>query len=133
MGGVELNGEWRGRKETGRTFMTVIPDLTMGTFQEVIEKFVHPVSIIWTDGHSSYCFLDTDARYEHKTVIHRRGEFVKLREDGVRISSNAIEGGFSRTKRLLRNYHAKPSTKKGYSPYLAEFMWRTRFLKLKIT
>ena len=32
-----------------------------------------------------------------------------MRKDGVRISTNAIEGLFARVKRLLRRYRAAPA------------------------
>ena len=36
---------------------------------------------------------------------------------------------FSRAKRLLRTYVAVPRTEEGYGLYMAEFVWRTRFLR----
>ena len=85
MGGVELNGSWSGRKQTGRAFLVVIRDQTALTFQEVIEKHVAPGTTIWTDGASSYAWLDRDERFTHETVIHRRGEFSRMRADGVKV------------------------------------------------
>ena len=54
----------------------------------------------------------TEPGYQHEGVIHRRGESKKLRErDGVKISTNAIEGYFSRVTRFLRKYRALPKNK----------------------
>ena len=128
MAGVELTGTWKGRKTTGRQFLVIIADKDMATFRAVIEAHVLPGTLIWTDGHASYGFLDTHPDYTQETVIHRRGIFARRREDGVIISSNAIEGLFARLKRMMRAYRATPNKETGYALYLGEFMWRTRFL-----
>ena len=100
----------------------------MALFQMVIERYVAPGTEVWTDGHASYGFLATHPDYTWETVIHRRGEFARLRLDGIVISTNAIEGLFARLKRMTRNYRATPKKSTGYALYLGEFMWRTRFL-----
>ena len=127
--GVELNGTWSGRKETGKTFMVIIEDKTKETFKQIIEKHVVAGSTIWTDGHASYGWLDGDVRFVHESVIHRNREFARLRADGVVISTTAIGGMFSRAKRLLRKYHAMPRKKEYYGLFLGEFMWRSRFVR----
>ena len=65
MGGVELNGVWTGRKQTGRAFLVIIHNKKAETFREVIEKYVAEGTTIWTDGHSSYSWFDNDDRYKH--------------------------------------------------------------------
>jgi len=65
---------------------------------------------------------DAGSGYEHEDVIHRKGRFVKMRADGIQISTNAIEGMFGRTKRLLRIYRAKPDSAEDYGVYLGEFL-----------
>ena len=73
---------------------------------KVIEAHVEKGSIIWTDGHASYAWLDeADSGYTHESVIHRRGEFAKLK-NSANVSTNAIEGMFALAKRLLRQYMA---------------------------
>ena len=131
MAGVELNGKWAGRKETGKSFCVIVEDHSALTFRQVIEAHVHPGSIIWTDGHASYLWLDGDERFVHESVIHRRGEFARLRADGVVISTNAIEGLFSRVKRMLKAHHAIPRRSSGYGQHLGEFLWRSRFVHRK--
>jgi transposase-like protein len=108
--------------------MVVVTDKSAETFKQVIRDHVHEGSVVWTDGHASYGWMDTDDNYTHETVIHRRGEFARLRADGVVISTNAIEGLFSRTKRMLRRHHAAPRSKNGYGLHLGEFLWRSRFV-----
>jgi transposase-like protein len=132
MGGVELDGPLRGRKQTGKAFLVIIENKRESTFREVIEKHVLPGSTIWTDGHASYGWLDNDPRFTHETVIHRRGEFSRVNAAGTTVSSNAIEGMFSRVKRLLKRVYATPKKAKGYALFMGEFLWRQRFVQAKL-
>ena len=102
----------------------LIQDKTAKTFKTVIEKHVHEGSVVWTDGHKSYEWMDKCPHYTHESVVHRRGEFSRLRESGVRVSTNAIEGLFSRMKRFLRGYQACPRRTKHYAAFMGEFLWR---------
>ena len=129
MGGVELDKAGKGRKCTGRAFLVLIHNRTAETFRKVIEDHVADGTTIWTDGHASYKWLDNDERFEHDAVIHRKGQFMKKNEEGIKVSTNAIEGLFGRTKRMMRRVNAKVPTKQAYGLYMAEFLWRTRFLK----
>ena len=108
--------------------MVVVTDKTAATFWQVILDHVHEGSVVWTDGHASYGWMGSDDRFEHETVIHRRGQFAKMRGDSAIISTNAIEGLFSRTKRMLRRTRACPHSKEGYGLHLGEFLWRCRFV-----
>ena len=47
------------------------------------------------------------------------------------ISTNAIEGLFSRMKRMLKGHHAIPGQSEGYGEHLGEFLWRSRFVQRK--
>ena len=93
---------------------------------QVIEKHVHEGSTVWTDGHASYLWLDEDPRFVHESVVHRKGEFARLRLTGIVVSTNAIEGLFSRVKRMLKRHHAVPRRQEGYGAHLGEFIWRSR-------
>ena len=72
----------------------------------MIRKYVEVGSHIWTHGHKSYVWLDSTLDFEHESVIHRRGGFAKLLASGVKRPTNAIEGLFSKMKRLLRTHQA---------------------------
>ena len=104
-----------GRKTTGRCFVKLIGDKTKETFEEVIRKHVHIGSLLWTDGHKSYDWLDDTPDFTHEGIVHRKGEFVRLRKSGVRVSTTAIEGLFSRMKRFLRGYQAAPKKREHYA------------------
>ena len=109
--------------EGGKGFAVLIQDKTAKTFKTVIEKHVHEGSVVWTDGHKSYEWMDK-CPHTHESVVHRRGEFSRLRESGVRVSTNAIEGLFSRMKRFLRGCQACPRRTEHFAAFMGEFLWR---------
>ena len=78
-----------------------------------------------------YNWLDQqgDPFFEHFKVIHAKGEFSRRGAGGELISTNGVEGVFSRMKRLLRGYRASPSDASQYGDYLGEFLWRMRFVR----
>ena len=77
-----------------------------------------------------YGWLDqqSDAFFQHFKVVHAKGEFSRRGAGGELISTNGVEGLFSRMKRLLRGYRASPSDTSQYGDYLGEFLWRMRFV-----
>ena len=126
MAGVEL--DLRTRTETGRCFAVLIPDRSRRTFERVIRKWVHPGSRIWTDKHRSYSFLGArTSGYQWAAVNHSQGEFARD-EDGVNVSTNAVEGFFGRLKKSLRALGITNINQRQYAPYMAEFVWRARYL-----
>ena len=86
LGVVELSGAYYGRKTLGRAVLKVLPDKTMESIEAVLRPFLAPGTTVWTDGNPSYNFLDEDPSFVHDKVKHRRGEFSKLRKDGVKVS-----------------------------------------------
>ena len=129
MGGVELNHAGKDRKCTGNAFLVVIHNKKASTFKEVIEKHIMAGTTIWHDGHASYGWLRDNAMYpKSDKVIHRKGQFSKKNADGEIVSTNAIEGLFGRTKKMLRKLNARAFRKASYGLFLAEFLWRTKFL-----
>ena len=113
--------------------MTIIGNKTAAIFEKVIRDHVHAGSLVWTDGHKSYNWLDAADDFTHESVVHRKGEFARLRQDGVRVSTNAIEGLFSRMKRFLRGYQAAPKKQEHYAAFMGEFLWRTHRGKVDAT
>ena len=97
------------------------------TFQRVITQHVHPGSLIWTDSHKSYQWLERpDSGFYWQSINHRRAEFAR-REGGVNISTNAIEGLFHRMKATFRHLHVSRVSKRRYGPLLAEYLFRARY------
>eukprot|EP00973_Karenia_brevis_P077239 10730077-Karenia_brevis.AAC.1 len=81
--------------------------------------------MIWTDKHKSYAFLGRrGSGYSWRSVNHSRREFARTDPDGVRVSTNAVEGLFSPMKKLNRYLHVHKVSKRAYGLYLAEFAWR---------
>lgn len=113
------------RRQTSRVALTPLPDRRAESIRRVMENHILPGSTIWSDGHRSYQWLDNDPRYTHQVVVHAWGEFARMGPDGAIISTNAAEGLFSRCKTFLRTRRAR---KVAYGHYLAEFLWRSRFL-----
>ena len=128
LGAVKLSGAHYGRKVLGRALLKVLPDKSMDSISEAVRQWVAPGSLVWTDGAPSYNFLDSDEHYTHDKVVHRKGEFSKRRADGVKVSTNAVEGLFSRCKRFLRGFRACPAKRSRYGLFLSEFLFRNQFL-----
>ena len=116
MAGVELDSVGPKRKTTGKCFIMLVKNKLDTTFQEVIRSHVRAGSLVWTDGHKSYAWLNACPEYKHQEVVHARGHFSKKDEQGVVVSTNAVEGMFARVKRLLRTYLAMPRSGDGSGP-----------------
>lgn len=79
-----------------------------------------------TEGHST-CILGMSelarSGYRHSEIVHKNREFARDGPDG-RVSTNAVEGLFSRVKRFLRITGSKKVGRSKYGPVLGEFLWR---------
>eukprot|EP00971_Amphidinium_carterae_P143609 2845223-Amphidinium_carterae.1 len=49
--------------------------------KKVIREHIHAGTDVWSDGHASYTWLDSDADYTHAVVVHSQGEFSRRRAD----------------------------------------------------
>ena len=123
---------------TGQCHLEVLPGATEKRefIEPLIRKYVRRGGLIWTDGHSSYKWigagalrgqLSPEAGYYWDWCNHKAGEFSHG-EDLV--STNSAEGLFGRTKRFFRKCNLTKVAHADYAPYLAEFLWRERFLVL---
>jgi len=76
------------------------------------------VSLVATDEHSGYQYLERWQGLPHQTVSHREGEYVR----GI-VHTNSMENFWSLLKRgIIGTYH---NVSKKYLPlYLNEFQWR---------
>ncbi len=89
-----------------------------------LHRFVHEVvdkekiSLVATDEHSGYQYLERWQQLPHETVNHRQGEYVR----GI-VHTNNMESFWSLLKRgVMGTYH---NVSKKYLPlYLAEFSFR---------
>ena len=118
--------------ETGRAVVEVVPNKEAETLARIMKQYIMPGSTVYTDGASMYSWLDKfPEMWRHLSVLHAKGQFSKKGPQGELVSTNGIEGLFSRMKRLLRTYRAAPSHASQYGDYLGEFVWRMRFLRTK--
>ena len=123
-GGVEL--DLMTRTCTGRAFLIQVPDRRRQTLERHIRERIAPGALIWTDGHASYKFLGLGAPergalsprsgFRWDWVNHAQGEFA--RGD---VSTNAVEGLFSRLKKSLRASRITKIHQQDYGIYLENF------------
>lgn len=107
-GMLERGGELRARK---------VPDASAATVQGAIRQHVEPGANIMTDEHRGY--LGLDGIFNHHTVNHSAGEYVKH----YFIHTNGLEGAWSLFKRQVFGIHHFVSTKH-LDRYLDEFTYR---------
>jgi transposase-like protein len=114
IGGVE----WT---EARKFFAMRVPDRSSETILEVIQKFVHPGSIIYTDCWAGYETEELEnLGFQHLTVNH--SDFYVDPETGVH--TNNIEGTWAGLKLLISKRHRSGPSVDGY---LDAFTWRRWF------
>ena len=104
-------------RETKQVQAQVIDEPDEDTLQQFIAERVEEGATVYTDGSHAYNGLRTDG-FEHETVIHSRGEYV--RGD---CHTNGIEAFWSMIKRAIMGVYHKMS-KKHLGKYVAEFVER---------
>lgn len=116
------------RKGTRRCHLQIIRDADRVTIEAAIRAKVALGATVWTDGHASYKWLENaNSDYDWDTVIHSDRQFSKCRIDGVCISTNSVEGFFSRVKKHLE-VTGVTKVKKRTTVSFGEFLWRERYL-----
>lgn len=101
----------------GKVMTKVVPNVRKDTLQDIIEANVEEGSTIHTDELRSYNGLN-EKGYEHKTVSHGKGEYVKG-DSHV----NTMEGFWSRLKPSINGTHIHVS-KQHMQNYIGEFEYR---------
>ena len=99
----------------------VLPKVTAKNLRAAVLQHVEAGATIHTDELLGYKNLkDT---YQHETVNHSAGEYVRNFKCGKQITTNTVEGSFSLLKRgIVGAFH---HVSKGHLPrYLAEFDYR---------
>ncbi len=99
----------------GKITAKVVPNVTVPEIHKFINDNVKPASTLYTDEHSGYEGLDG---YEHKSVNHHSGEYVK--DD---VYTNTIEGFWSLVKRGVDGVYHSVSPKYLQS-YVDEYSFR---------
>jgi transposase-like protein len=107
-----------GMLERGGEFRALhIDSLRAKDLHATVERHVEPGAAVITDEYVSYQGLD--ARYQHFTINHSQGEYV--RNDFVH--TNSVEGAWALLKRQIIGIHHWISVKHLHR-YVAEATWR---------
>ena len=110
--------------ETKLGFMEFVPDRSAATLLNVIEKYIIPGSIIYSDSWRAYSRIDqipVVPRYEHYTVNHKR-YFV---DPITGVHTNSIENMWKNAKHKFKAMAGVHSHM--LQSYIDEFLWRQRF------
>ena len=89
------------RTRTGRSIPRVVEGEQKIPIKKIIEEYIAEGFLIWTYSAKACSWLKTTSNYQTVQIIHEDGEFSRVDEDGEVISTNAVEGLFSRVKRFL--------------------------------
>ena len=101
-------------------FLVEVPDRSAATLIPIIQQWIRPGSIIYSDCWLAYSQLNS-LGYTHQTVNHKRN-FVDPKTGAC---TNQVEGMWSRAKSKFKSLHG--TNRSLISEYLAEFMWSQRF------
>jgi hypothetical protein len=110
LGGVERTPE-------RRIFLSVVPDRSLQTLEDVISRHVYAGSIVHTDLWRGYSQLAKNFDYMHLTVNHSR-HFV---DPTTQVHTNTIEGTWAGIKLGIPR---RNRTKDEIDEHLFEFIWR---------
>lgn len=101
-----------------------IDSANSATLKGAIRGLVDPSSTIVTDEHRCYIGIGKEFEGGHKTVTHSSGEYVRHEQCGeVFVSTNTVEGFFSRIKRSHMGVHHSMS-KKHLGRYIDEAVFK---------
>ena len=122
--GRVVDGHWvfgGMERTTGECFLVEVEHRDAATLLPIIQQYVRPGSIVYSDEWSSYRSLNTATGLVHNTVNHSL-HFV---DPATGAHTQGVEGMWSCCKRMLRE--EKTMHSKLFETYLPEFMWRKRF------
>jgi transposase-like protein len=101
----------------GRVLMRVVPDARALTLMPLVQQYVLPESIVYTDEWRPYDRLG-EKGYEHRRIHHRQKVYVV-----GDVHTNTIEGFFGLVKNGIRGvYHSV--SKKHLQGYMDEYAFR---------
>jgi hypothetical protein len=102
-------------------FMKIVPNRQAITLKNVVEQFVHPGSILVTDGYPSYPVVACSLNMSHFVVNHSEG-FTNQTGD----HTNNIENLWSHLKLSISSKHGVMNS--NISAFLNEFEFRKKHL-----
>jgi len=99
-----------------------VANVTGANLKQVLRENVEPSAHVMTDESPLYKFVPKQYG-RHSTVNHREREYSRQEADGVRVSTNTVEGFFSLLKRgVYGSFHHV--SKQHLHRYLSEFDFR---------
>jgi transposase len=105
-------------KRNGKVYTQILADTKSKTVKEIIDSQVHPDSVVYTDGLSSYKILDV-SEFKHYRINH-----LERYVDGHN-HINGIENFWNQAKRHLRKYNGIP--REHFWLYLKECEFRFNY------
>ena len=110
-------------RESKRGFLIPVPDRRAETLLPIIEEYILPGSIIYSDMWAAYNRIEEipDRNYTHQTVCHDRN-FV---DPDTGTHTNGVEGMWSRAKAKVKAMHG--TSRDMILEYTAEFMFKQVF------
>jgi transposase-like protein len=112
VGGIERTNE-------KKTFLERVEDRSAVTLLEVINRYVLPGSIVYTDMWKGYDKLEEALDVKHYTVNHSND----FKDPTTGVHTNTIEGLWNGIKLGIK---PRSRNKKQIDGYLMEFIWRKR-------
>jgi transposase-like protein len=107
-------------QRSGELLIQMLPNVQQQTIQPLIQRYVQPETLIYTDDYNIYARL-VEWGYAHKTVNHAQGEYARDEDgDGFHeVHTNTIEGVWSLLRSWLRPHRGISQEKLPF--YLAFF------------
>jgi len=106
---------------TGECFLVEVEHRDAATLLPLIQQYIRPGSVVYSDEWSAYNQLATVAGCNHQTVNHSL-HFV---DPNTGAHTQGVESMWSCCKRMLREERTMHS--RLHDTYLPEFMWRCQF------
>lgn len=106
----------------GAVVAKVVDNCKRDTVFPIIKEHVESGSEIFSDEFAVYRTLSEEG-YEHDTVNHSAGQYVKYREDGEEVHTNTLEGFWSYPKNAIKGVHRGVSDRH-LQGYINEYAFR---------
>ena len=123
--GRTVDGHWvygGVERMTGECFLVEVQQRDAATLLPIVQNFVRPGSIVYSDEWAAYNQLAATAACQHQTVNHS----IHFVDPQTGAHTQGIEGLWSACKRMMREEHAGRNADL-FTTYLQEYMWRRRF------
>ena len=121
--GHRVEGEWVlggvERTEDRKMFLVEVPDRTAETLLSIIEQYVAPGSVVYTDLWRGYSQLSQVLNLDHQTVNHT----LHFKDPETGVHTNTIEGTWNGIKLRVPPRNRVTGTMDAFA---GEMMWRRR-------